>query len=337
MVQSIVEQDSLTKARSQTPCVLLDPNSHPEFPNGEYHVMCRPSRIGFTLVDLLAVIAVVVLLLALLIPSATPPIDHHKQAICQNHLNEIGTACAMFENSKCYYPPECSNTQVNPIKVPWPALLVNQLGRGDLGGLSKQDGGSWSGYMEVFTCPSNPIAGLNPTTSTPLHYAANVGRKNVSGSSTTPSDWKENGVFMPQIKGQPFEKVSSSFVNSHDGLKSTLLVMETVCSADWGQPFVDDSNYGVYWTGNNRATDPKAINDPVILAAPRSQNRCYISSKHPAGANVVFCAGNTLWLSDHISADVIDLLMTPYGKNARSNSTPGSAAQTLTLTDEMYQ
>ncbi len=302
--------------------------------------MSRPLRIEFTLVDLLAVIAVVVLLLALLIPSTTGPLERHDQVICQNHLNEIGTACAMFENSKGYYPPECSNTQVNPIKVPWPALLVNQLGRGDLDGLSKQDGGSWSGYMEVFTCPSNPVAGRNPTTSTPLHYAANVGRKNVSGTVTMPSDWKENGVFMPQIKGQPFEKVSSSFVNSHDGLKYTLLVMETVCSADWGLPYVDDSNYGVYWTstdGTNPPTDPKAINDPTILKTPRAKNRCLISSRHPGGANVVFCGGNTQWLSDNISADVIDLLMTPDGQDVKEAGTVTPLPKQRPLLETMLQ
>ncbi len=305
-------------------------------PFRENFVMFRRSRVGFTLVELLVVITVIAMLMALLIPAAMAVVERANQAKCLNHLSEMGIASATFESVKSYYPPECSNMQINTTKVPWPALLVNNLGRGDIDGLSKTTGSGWSTFMEVYTCPSFPISSLSPT-STPLHYAANVGRKNGTGSPSTPADWKENGVFMPQIKGELFEKVSSSYVNSHDGLKFTLLIMESICNAEWGVPYIDDKNYGVYWTGNNAAADPRAINDPTILAAPRSKDRCYITSKHPGGVNVVFCGGNAQWLNDSISADVIDLLMTPFGKNARSSSTVGSATQPNPFNEGMLQ
>src|SRR5579862_9312141 len=60
---------------------------------------------GFTLTELLVVIAVIAILAALLLPVLSQARDHSRNAACKNHLRQIGVALEMYVSDCERFPP----------------------------------------------------------------------------------------------------------------------------------------------------------------------------------------------------------------------------------------
>jgi prepilin-type N-terminal cleavage/methylation domain-containing protein len=60
---------------------------------------------GFTLVELLVVIAIIGILVALLLPAIQAAREAARRSQCQNHMKQITLATLNFENSRKYLPP----------------------------------------------------------------------------------------------------------------------------------------------------------------------------------------------------------------------------------------
>ena len=65
----------------------------------------RPSRTGFTLVELLVVILIIATLLALLVPAVAGAVRRAKEAQVSAELNNLATALASFKTTYNDYPP----------------------------------------------------------------------------------------------------------------------------------------------------------------------------------------------------------------------------------------
>jgi prepilin-type processing-associated H-X9-DG protein len=59
---------------------------------------------GFTLVELLVVVATVAVLAALLLPALSAAKNQGRSAVCKNHLNQIGKAMTMYVSDYNIYP-----------------------------------------------------------------------------------------------------------------------------------------------------------------------------------------------------------------------------------------
>lgn len=75
-------------------------------PHQATNVLHSQSRVrgGFTLVELLTVIAVIGVLVALLIPAIQAARESSRRAACVNHLKQIGIACLNFESLMRHFP-----------------------------------------------------------------------------------------------------------------------------------------------------------------------------------------------------------------------------------------
>lgn len=69
-------------------------------------------RAGFTLVELLVVVAIIGILVALLLPAVQAAREAARRSECQNNLKNIGLACLNYESSRRGLPPASSNTPV---------------------------------------------------------------------------------------------------------------------------------------------------------------------------------------------------------------------------------
>jgi prepilin-type N-terminal cleavage/methylation domain-containing protein len=63
------------------------------------------SSTGFTLVELLVVVAIIGILVALLLPAIQAAREAARRSQCQNHMKQISLATLNFENTRKYLPP----------------------------------------------------------------------------------------------------------------------------------------------------------------------------------------------------------------------------------------
>lgn len=199
------------------------------------------SRRGFTLVELLIVIAIIGLLMGLLLPAVQSARERARMATCNNNQRQLGLAVfgKITAGGKGEYPAYAeyitvtSGTRRTDRAIPWPVKLLPRLEQQTLWEQIRTDNGgtgfTWAEppKLEVMSCPSD--ASTSPTLGT-LSYVVNSGMPDPLthplGSGDV-SDVKANGIahdqrptrFGPKIKG----------VNDiPDGTTSTLLLSENI-------------------------------------------------------------------------------------------------------------
>ena len=65
-----------------------------------------PAATGFTVVELLAVIAIIGLLVGLLLPAVQSARESARQVGCRNNLKQLGLAVLSYENANDFLPPQ---------------------------------------------------------------------------------------------------------------------------------------------------------------------------------------------------------------------------------------
>jgi prepilin-type N-terminal cleavage/methylation domain-containing protein/prepilin-type processing-associated H-X9-DG protein len=149
--------------------------------------MSHRRRGGFTLVELLTVVAIIGMLVALLMPAVMGSREKGRQAKCTNHQKELGTAVLQYETSKDRFPGYINQFRATSSPTSWVVMVLSDLGRKDLW-REYRDGGKDPVQVDQLVCPSDlEWEGQRGR----LSYVANCGLDDAN----SPTNEAYNGVF----------------------------------------------------------------------------------------------------------------------------------------------
>jgi prepilin-type N-terminal cleavage/methylation domain-containing protein len=301
---------------------------------------------GFTLIELMMVVAILGMLGALLLSAVQSARETGRKTQCLHKLRQLGDAMQEFENANQQYPgwrhhpfkaiDAQTNTQFS-YSISWFPPLLPFLGYGSLldrtvpmtFGRPLRRGHDTYSYAPVLhniaVCPSDAdkLSRKEPL----LSYVVNCGRKDadpslIGANPPIPADWRANGMFLDgwDWRGNPnirvtTAKMDSSFIRGGDGLANTLMLSE---NRDAGYYYERDHEWFLGFVFDPPTGPFKAINGPGFggdYATARP------SSHHHGGVNAVFASGAARFLNEDIDYLVYIALMTPKSAEARE---PGS-------------
>jgi prepilin-type N-terminal cleavage/methylation domain-containing protein len=245
---------------------------------------------GWTLVELLVVIAVIGILVGLLLPAVQAAREAARKVYCLNNLRQVGIAIHNYHDSNRTMPPGC--LQWRPFRgdprlksFAWSALILPYMEQSSLHSMVDFDYPfdhvandlASRNSVSTYVCPTVPFKET-------LRGRSDYG--GLYGQRITVRDNTDNGVF---IYNRPIR-----FGEISDGLTNTLAVAEAV-----GGPDAEWIN------GNNIFEQSGRINDPTAWIGDDE-----IRSLHTGGAMMLFCCGRTQFMSDGTDTKLLAALIT---------------------------
>ena len=288
---------------------------------------------GFTLVELLVVIAIIAILIALLLPAVQAAREAARRTQCSNNFKQVGVALHIYHSSLGTFPAGTIYIQ-SPFYNGWnwTALILPYLEQGNIydlwnfgtdHGNAKYDCKHYFAAQEriaAYLCSSDPqdeyiTWGTNSCDGgTWNYYMTNIGGVCCTNSRWDPSD--SNGG-MIRIEGD------GMFVNQHafrvadnfDGTSNTLFFGEIT----GGQP---GSHEGHIWYQFNAFDTVLGINGAATIPGEGeyryfgpgpANNEKSFSSYHPGGCHFGYVDGSSHFVSENIGLLVLNALGTRRG------------------------
>ncbi len=227
------------------------------------------SRAGFTLVELLVVIAIIAILIALLLPAVQQAREAANRSNCQNNMKQFGLAMHNYASSFNYFPCAFLINQTyaaqgySPSDIKhgsWTIHILSYMEQDNLKNLydknqfwaAPDNALAATNPIEVFMCPSAPsfprrsVPGGTFSAPSGAFDPENQDKSALNGGNFGPLDYiamtrvrnrfyTANGIVNPTGSGDPIGALQrdavTRFGDITDGLSNTVMFME-----DGGRP-----------------------------------------------------------------------------------------------------
>jgi len=290
------------------------------------------TRVAFTLVALLVVIAIIGILVALLLPAIQAAREAGRRAMCQNTIRQWGVAMQNYHSARNRLP-EATRTDVRRVWVvyTWPymestthASLFDQKKNfwEEPNTYKKTFDGVYAKQEPSYYCPSdrpNAMWQGDDFWRCRGNWVLNWGNMMQPSVAADPLQSPKLGVAPFGFK-EPTDKFSqprsSSFKDFTDGTSHTMLISETVSAAQndtydiRGDMLNDGEGCTTYMTIDtpNSGTDvspyfkpsPALPENPPGIAGGNAHKAA--RSRHPGGVNVIFADCSLRFVTDDIAS-----------------------------------
>ena len=294
---------------------------------------------GFTLVELLVVIAVIGILVALLLPAIQAAREASRRVQCGNNLRQIGLAIYSYAGVHGSFPPGAylRKTSVPGRTVegrPWHVELLpyieqipvfNEIGPTPDGGVTSTMPAAYR-LISLYICPSDTgVLELSSDSMKPSNYSGIMGAGTTSWllMDGTGGDVANDGVFYPDSKTRVKDVTDGSAYTLAIG-ERTYWFSPWTSGARWNGKLPPssipiDSAKNIRWPIN---CDPEVCGwyfmDPDAPSPLPKEDRMRLNdlkfgSEHPGGAQFVYVDCHVEMINDSIDITVLQAQATRNG------------------------
>ena len=295
----------------------------------------RPSRTGFTLIELLVVIAIIAILVALLLPAVQQAREAARRSECKNKLKQIGLALHNYEERSKTFPPDAiwvnagTPEALRPPNYTWIAMILPDMDQAPLykginfgaqGFDQVVNGQKLQEYMfSTFTCPTD------------VGYGGITGFKGVGWTCYAGAAGWDESIRFDRHAGIFSTAGSTKISEITDGTSNTIMVGEVgshnytaggrmgstpgkrirqgaegvgravlIASATWGD------RGKVNWNNTGNAIWTSGYSSPYVKAPVYVDHYAMnsewpgASSEHPGGAHFLLADGSVRFISELI-------------------------------------
>jgi prepilin-type N-terminal cleavage/methylation domain-containing protein/prepilin-type processing-associated H-X9-DG protein len=307
----------------------------------------RPCRgtgpAGFSLVELLVVVAIIGALVGLLLPAVQAARETSRRSACLSQLRQLGLGLLSHESAKQRFPagyvseagrtPQDPATRDRPPGTGWGLLIAAYVEEGrlsdgyraDLGIAAPENRGIVAASPAIFRCPSDAgpreaFAVLDQG-GTPHASGAVLGRSSYVGNAGHGEPWGEPLESWEGVANGPLYRNSGLRVGEIvDGVSSTVCLGEHLSrlsqkawagtiSGAWSHP---TDRFAASGSGADAAAtlllvhSGPAASEPGVIHPPNDEHAhvCQLYSDHPNGSNVMMCDGSARFVTNSIAPTI---------------------------------
>jgi type II secretory pathway pseudopilin PulG len=303
----------------------------------------RPSRPGFTVLELIVTFAIIMLLLTLFVPAMNVARQAARRTQCQNNLKQIGLGLVNYHETFQTFPPGYVARDVTATDdftretgpgFAWGLLLLGFLDQAPLAATiiyeqdatDPQNSAAMATVMPMWRCASSDAAATFDLTAGPSVYLLGssnyIGMYGVGDLTASPGRPAGPGVF---------------YRNSHtrtwtigDGLSNTILVAERAAWHDFEPDAAGAAAHSSWFAAIPGATRPAGVDSLAMMTVGpaslvlgtvgmegpgfetlRPNHANFIgafSSDHVGGWNVGLADSSVRFLSDQMDARILKSL-----------------------------